>query len=175
MTAGIDLLAEGGSIELTDGTSVALRYSMRAIALLEARYGSVAAVQDAIDTTGNGAAYGPIVQLLGAGSLGPGGFEPHYREHQDAKGDRKISGDIVFRRRTDAADLADLLHPGRIGEYVNAWQAAFSKALEARGNDGAPAVETVTPGLATPTPTPGPSSTTSPSVPSTFLPTPSGT
>jgi hypothetical protein len=171
MTQGLDLLADGGSITLTDGTTVGLRYSMRAIALLEARYGSVAAVQNAIDTTGKGAAYGPIVQLLGAGCVGPGGFEPHFREHQDAKGERKISGDIVYRRRTDGVDLADLLHPGRLHEYVEAWQTSFSKALEALGNGDSPtpagtAIETVSPGL---------SSTTSPSVPSTFLPEPSGT
>ncbi|WP_330349276.1 hypothetical protein [Streptomyces sp. NBC_00582] len=171
MTAGLDLLASGASITLTDGTTVALRYPMRSIALLEARYGSVIAVQNAIDITGNGAAYGPIVQLVGAGCLGPGGFEPHFREHQDAKGERKVSGDITYRRRTDGADLADLLHPGRLGEYVDAWQTAFTKALETLGNDQAPestgaTVETISPGL---------SSTTSPSVPSTFLPTPSGT
>lgn len=171
MTAGLDLLASGASITLTDGTTVSLRYSMRAIALLEARYGSVVAVQDAIDITGKGAAYGPIVQLVGAGCLGPGGFEPHFREHQDAKGERRISGDITYRRRTDGADLADLLHPGHLAEYVEAWNTAFSKALEALGNGGTPAetggpIETVSPGL---------SSTTSPSVPSTFLPATSGT
>ncbi|MGA5506824.1 hypothetical protein [Streptomyces umbrinus] len=174
MTAGLDLLASGASISLTDGTTVSLRYSMRAIALLEARYGSLIAVQTAIDSTGKGAAYGPIVQLLGAGCLGPGGFEPHYREHQDAKGERRIAGDINYRRRTDGADLADLLHPGHLTEYVDAWQTAFAKALESLGNGGAPAptgaepltVETVSPGL---------SSTTSPLVPSTFLPATSGT
>jgi len=171
MTTGLDLLASGASIALTDGTEVSLRYPMRAIALLEARYGSIAAVQSAIDSTGQGAAYGPIVQLLGAGCLGPGGFEPHFREHQDAKGQRRIAGDINYRRRTDGADLADLLHPGRIGEYVKAWETAFTKALEALGNDDAPntsgaPIETVSPGL---------SSTTSPSVPSTFLPATSGT
>ncbi|MCX4994257.1 hypothetical protein [Streptomyces longwoodensis] len=174
MTQGLDLLASGASISLTDGTSVSLRYPMRAIALLEARYGSVVAVQSAIDVTGQGAAYGPIVQLLGAGCLGPGGFEPHFREHQDAKGERRISGDITYKRRTDGADLADLLHPGHLHEYVTAWNTAFSKALEALGNGGAPeqdgaetpTVETVSPGL---------SSTTSPSVPSTFLPATSGT
>ncbi|WP_405554343.1 hypothetical protein [Streptomyces sp. NBC_01171] len=173
MTAGLDLLASGASISLTDGTEVSLRYPMRAIALLEARYGSVVAVQSAIDTTGNGAAYGPIVQLIGAGCLGPGGFEPHFREHQDAKGVRRVAGDITYRRRTDGADLADLLHPGHLGSYVDAWQTAFTKALEAMGNGDAPGAgadaattETVSPGL---------SSTTSPSVPSTFLPATSGT
>ncbi|MFF9205145.1 hypothetical protein ACF1AE_25655 [Streptomyces sp. NPDC014986] len=171
MTAGLDLLADGGTVDLVDGTSVQLRYSMRALALLEARYGSVAAVQGAIDSTGNGAAFGPIIQLVGAGAVGPGGFEPHYREHQDAKGERKISGDIVFRRRTDGADLADLLHPGRLGQYVEAFNAAFSKALESLGNDGPPAPA----GVTTETVSPGLSATTSPSAPSTFLPAPSGT
>ncbi|MEU0370641.1 hypothetical protein ABZ070_10310 [Streptomyces sp. NPDC006283] len=167
MTTGLDLIAEGSTVTLTDGTTVQLRYAFRALALLEARFGSIAAVQAAIDSTGQGAAFGPLLQIIGAGSVGPGGFEPHIREHQDAKGERKISGDIVFRRRTDGVDLADLLDPGRLDEYVSAFSAALSKALQHRGK--APMTD-VTPGL-----TPGQSSTTSPSVPSTFLPTPSGT
>lgn len=178
MTAGMDLLGGGGTIPLSDGTEITLRYPMRALALLEARYGSVEAVQRAVDTTGKGATFGPIVQLVGAGCVGPGGFEPHYREHQDAKGERRISGDIVYRRRTDGADLSDLMLPSQVGRYVETFNAAFSKALEGLGNDGTPeetgdtapdltaAIETVSPGL---------SSITSPSVPSTFLPTPSGT
>ncbi|WP_330236159.1 hypothetical protein [Streptomyces sp. NBC_00566] len=174
MTAGLDLLGDGGSIPLSDGTEIHLRYSFRALALLEARYGSIGAVQAAIDTTGKGATFGPLVQLVGAGALGPGGFEPHYREHQDTSGVRRITGDINFRRRTDGVDLADLLLPAKIGQYVSAFNSSFTKALEGMGNDDAPAqtgvdavtVETVSPGL---------SSTTSPSVPSTFLPTPSGT
>lgn len=171
MTTGLDLLADGSTVALTDGTTVQLRYSFRALALLEARFGSIAAVQKAIDSTGKGAAFGPLLQILGAGTVGPGGFEPHIREHQDAKGERRITGDIVFRRRTDGADLADLLDPGQLGDYVTAFRAALGKALEHRGNGPAPATTTdVTPGL-----TPGMSSTTSPSVPSTFLPTPSGT
>lgn len=172
MTTGLDLLAEGGSITLTDGTETPLRYSFRALALLEARFGSVGAVQTAIDSTGSGAAFGPLAQIIGAGLVGPGGFEPHIREHQDTKGKRTVS-DIVYRRRQDGTDLMDLLDPGRLGEYTNAFTAALGKALESRGNDARPAVETVTPGLTTPTP--GASSTTSPSVPSTFLPATSGT
>lgn len=174
MTQGLDLLGGGGTISLSDGTEITLRYPMRSLALLEARYGSVEAVQTAVDTTGKGAAFGPIIQLVGAGCVGPGGFEPHYREHQDAKGERRISGDIVYRRRTDGADLADLMLPSQLTQYVEAFNSAFGKALEGLGNDGAPeetgdaarTVETVSPGL---------SSTTSPSVPSTFLPAPSGT
>ncbi|MFM9566115.1 hypothetical protein [Streptomyces turgidiscabies] len=178
MTTGLDLLAEGGAVTLTDGTESHLRYSFRALALLEARFGSVGAVQSAIDSTGAGAAFGPLAQIIGAGLVGPGGFEPHIREHVDAKGKRTVS-DIVYRRRQDGADLMDLLDPGRLGDYTNAFTAALGKALESRGNDAAPAsngatveilsagpMETVSPGL---------SSTTSPSVPSTFSPTPSGT
>jgi hypothetical protein len=170
MTTGLDLLAEGGTITLTDGSEVGLRYSFRALALLEARFGSVGNVQNAIDSTGQGAAFGPLAQMIGAGMVGPGGFEPHIREHVDAKGNRTVS-DIVYRRRTDGANLDDLLDPGRLGDYTSAFNAAFSRALESRGNDAAPAaVETVTPGLGH-----GPSTTTSPLVPSTFSPAPSGT
>jgi hypothetical protein len=173
MTKGLDLLAEGGAITLTDGTEVPLRYSFRALALLEAKFGSVAAVQTAIDSTGQGAAFGPLAQIIGAGTIGPGGFEPLIREHQDAQGNRTISS-IVYRRRTDGENLEDLLDPGRLGEYTNAFTAALGKALESRGNDPAPAtVETVVPGLETAASL-GTSISTSPSVPSTFLPTPSG-
>ncbi|MFF7561964.1 hypothetical protein ACFZB4_18575 [Streptomyces pseudovenezuelae] len=167
MTTGLDLLAEGGSVTLTDGTQTPLRYSFRALALLEARFGSVAAVQTAIDSTGEGAAFGPLAQIIGAGLVGPGGFEPHIREHVDVNGKRTVS-DIVYRRRQDGTDLMDLLDPGRLSDYTNAFTAALSKALESRGNDAAPAVTTVVPGLGTQTPIPSPSSSTSPSVPSTF-------
>jgi hypothetical protein len=169
-TIGLDLRAEGGSIELVDGTTVHLRYSFRALALLEARFGSIGAVQDAISSTGEGAAFGPLVQILGAAAIGPGGFEPHIREHQDAKGDRHIT-EIVYRRRTDGENLADLLHPGLLRDYVNAFTAALNQALKTPGKAGATTVETVvTEALSSP----GTSSTTSPSVPSTFSPTPSG-
>lgn len=174
MTTGLDLLAEGGSVTLTDGTAVPLRYSFRALALLEARFGSVAAVQSAIDSTGQGAAFGPLAQIVGAAMVGPGGFEPHIREYQDAKGKRHIQ-DIVYRRRTDGANLEDLLDPGRLGDYTDAFTAALGKALETRGNGAVPATTTVVPGLEIQTPIPGASSTTSPSVPSTFLPATSGT
>jgi hypothetical protein len=167
MTTGLDLLAEGGSIDLTDGTTVQLRYSFRALAPCEARFGSIAAVQTAIDETGNGAAFGPLVQIIGAGCIGPGGFEPHFREHVDAAGKRSMAGDIVYRRRTDGADLAEMLHPGRLGDYVLAFTTALSAALTSPGNDGAPAVETVPATLLN---SPGMTSSTSLSVPSTFDP-----
>ena len=170
MTQGYDLLGDGPSIDLTDGTTVQLRYSMRAIALLEKRYGSINGVQTAVDTTGNGAAFGPIIELVGAGCLGPGGFQPIAREHQDANGNRHVT-ELTYRRSADGVDLADLLYPGYLAKYVEAFNTAFGVALRSLGNDEAPTqdgapMETVSPGL---------SSITSPSVPSTFLPATSGT
>ncbi|MCM2427387.1 hypothetical protein [Streptomyces sp. RKAG337] len=172
MTAtGLDLLGLGKPIILTDGTEVQLRYSFRALALLEARFGSVAAVQASIDSTGEGAAFGPLLQMIGAGCVGPGGFEPHLREHVAADGTRTVSH-IVYRRRTDLADLADLLHPGRLGEYASAFGAALSAALESPGNGAAGPITIEEVRIPD---SPGTTSTTSPSVPSTFLPSPSGT
>lgn len=171
---GLDLRAPGAEVSLIDGTSPALRYPFRALALLEARFGSIGAVQTAIDSTGDGAAFGPLVQIIGAGLVGPGGFEPHIREYQDAKGERRVS-DIVYRRRTDGADLADLLHPGLLGDYVTAFTTALNQALKTpgapEGNGQRATVETVTTDALN---SPGPTSTTSPVVPSTFRPTPSG-
>lgn len=169
---GLDLSAPGGTIDLADGTNVQLRYSFRALALLEAKFGSIAAVQEAIDASGAGAAFGPLVQILGAACIGPGGFEPHFREHVDAKGNRTMAGDIVYRRRTDGADLADLLHPGLIRDYMAAFGAALNQALKTPGKAGPTTVETV---VAEALSSPGTTSTTSPSVPSTFSPAPSGT
>jgi len=170
MTQGYDLLGDGPSIDLTDGTAVRLRYPMRSIALLERRYGSINGVQKAVDISGEGAAFGPIIELVGAGCLGPGGFQPMVREHQDASGKRVVS-ELTFRRSSDGADLADLLLPGYLNRYVDAFNSAFGMALKALGNDEAPEAT----GAATETVSPGLSSTTSPSVPSTFLPATSGT
>lgn len=171
MTTGYDLLGDGPSIDLTDGTTVQLRYPMRSIALLERRYGSISRVQSAIDTTGQGAAFGPIIELVGAGCMGPGGFQPVVREHQEANGKRHVT-ELTFRRTTDGAELADLLHPGYLHRYVDAFNTAFTVALKSLGNDEAPDPTTETGATEI---SPGQSSTTSPSVPSTFLPAPSGT
>lgn len=171
---GLDLRAPGAEVTLIDGTSPCLRYPFRALALLEARFGSIGAVQTAIDSTGDGAAFGPLVQIIGAGLVGPGGFEPHIREYQDAKGVRRVQ-DIVYRRRTDGTDLSDLLHPGLLGDYVTAFTTALSQALKnpgaPEGNGQGATVETLTADALT---SPGPTSTTSPAVPSTFRPGTSG-
>ncbi len=168
-TTGLDLLGTGHTITLADDTTVNLVYSFRGLALLEARFGSVKAVQAAVDTSGDGKVFGPLAQIIGAGCVGPGGFEPLIKERQDAAGNRTVI-EITYRRRTDGTDLMDLLMPSRAGEYSDAMSSALSQAVSASsGNDEAPTVETVT------TLSPGLSASTSQSVPSTFLPAPSGT
>lgn len=168
-TTGLDLLGPGHPITLADGTTALIIYSFRSLALLESRFGSVKAVQGAIDSSGDRPAFGPLMQMIGAGLVGRGGFEPHIRERVTAEGERVVT-DIVYRRRTDGVDLAELLHPGRLGEYSNAFASAFSAALKSPGNDVAPVVETVT----IPS-SPGTTSSISESVPSTFAPATSGT
>lgn len=167
-TTGLDLLGPGHPITFADGTTAPIIYSFRSLALLESRFGSVKSVQAAIDGSGDRPAFGPLMQMIGAGLVGKGGFEPHIRERVGVDGERTVT-DIVYRRRTDGMDLAELLHPGRLGEYSEAFGAAFSAALKSPGNDHVP-VETVTIPDSL-----GTTSTTSPSVPSTFLPASSGT
>lgn len=164
-TTGLDLLGTGPSITLADGTTVQLTYSFRSLALLEARFRSIKAVQDAIDTSGDGPVFGNLLQIVGAGCVGAG-FEPLIRERQQADGTRVVT-DITYRRRTDGADLADLMTPSRVQEYSAAMSSALSAALASPGNDPAP-VETL------PTDSPGTSASDLPVVPSTFLPMPSG-
>lgn len=166
-TTGLDLLGSGPTITLADDTTVPLVYSFRSLALLEARFGSIQAVQGAVDTSGQGATFGPLAAIIGAGCVGAGGFEPLVRERQNAAGERTVT-DITYRRRTDGTDLMDLLEPRRAGEYSDAMTTALGAALASPGNDPTPepAAETVSPGL---------NASTLPSVPSTFSPAPSGT
>lgn len=165
-TPGLDLLGDGKTITLDDGTLVRLRYSMRSLALMEAQFGSVAGIQGAIDSSGKGAAFGPLIELIGPGTIGRGGFEPHVREHVDAKGKRTISA-ITYRRKADGAELGELMDPGRLGEYASAMGTAISEAIKSTGNGASPAAGTtdLSPGL---------TSSTSAQVPSTFLPATSG-
>ncbi|MFJ5802677.1 hypothetical protein [Streptomyces decoyicus] len=170
MTTGIDLLAPGTTITLADGTELNLVYSFRGLALIEASFGSVSAVQGAIQA--DGAAFGPLIEIIGAGAVASGVFEPHIREHQDAKGNRRVT-EIVYRRQRDGKQLGDLLHPARLDEYTTAFTKAFEQALKsAEGNDQA--AGTAVPRPIETVPSPGPSAITSPSVPSTFSPMPSG-
>ncbi len=141
-------LAQPVSITLGDGTTAALRYTFRSMALLEQRFGSVQAIQTAIDQSGDGAAFGPLMELIGAGLVGKGGFTAHVRHRQDVSGRRTVE-EILYKRSSDGIELGDgLLDLARITEYAAAMSEAFTTALGSGtpGNGGAQA-ETVSPGL----------------------------
>lgn len=155
-TPGLALMGDGPTVTLIDGSAIRLRYSMRSLALLEAKFGSVAAIQSAIDGTGRAYAFGPIIDLVGPGTIGVGGFEPHIREHVDAKGNRSTSS-VTYRRKTDGLELGELLSPARITEYVTAMANGISEGLSGgQGNDPAPAAA----GVVKTVSSPGPTSTT---------------
>jgi hypothetical protein len=144
-------LAIGHPIPLRDGTSPELMFTFRSLALLEARFGSVQGIQDAVDQTGNGAAFGPILDLIGAG-LVSAGFTPHVRHRQDASGHRTVE-EILYRRSSDGRELGDLMTPANIATYTESMQGAFAACFgTGQGNDAGPALAD---------PSPGPTSSTS--------------
>jgi hypothetical protein len=135
-------------ITLADGSAAGLRYSFRSLALLEQRFGSVSGIQSAIDQTGDGAAFGPLMDLLGAGLVNPdGGFTAHVRHRVDAAGARTVE-EIVYKRSSDGRDLGDLLAPQLIREYATAMQTSLVEAFGAGspGNGSSPET-TGSPGL----------------------------
>ncbi len=126
------LLAQGAVVHLTDGREVPLRYNMRALKMLEDRFGTIEGVNTAIpvDDEGRptGKVFGPMLDLLIPGLLHTG-----------------LSED----------ELIDLLDPKRLDEYGTALGAAMAEAFpapkSAQGNGAGPA------GVANGSP--GPSST----------------
>ncbi|ABD94208.1 hypothetical protein [Kitasatospora aureofaciens] len=135
-------------ITLADGSTAGLRYSFRSLALLEQRFGSVTGIQNAIDQSGDGAAFGPLMDLIGAGLVGKqGGFTALVRHRVDAAGARTVE-EIVYKRSSDGQELGDLLAPQFINEYADAMQTSLIGAFGtgSSGNDGAP-VTTASPGL----------------------------
>lgn len=134
------IAAEGVTIPTTDGPK-RLVYGMRALRAMETKYGSVVALQEAMEallerfTTGDGkaAAFGPLVDIMAPGLLHLG-----------------ISED----------QAVDLLMPRHVKEYALAMSAAMREAFPeddtptgAPGNDPAQAPN--------PAGSPGPSGTTS--------------
>lgn len=141
-------LAQPIDITLADGTTAGLRYSFRSLALLEQRFGSVTGIQNAIDQTGDGAAFGPLLDLIGAGLVGKrGGFTPLVRHRVDAAGARTVE-EIVYKRSSDGQELGDLLAPQLVREYAAAMQTSLVEAFGAgsSGNDAGPET-TGSPGL----------------------------
>lgn len=166
------IAADGTKITLADGRVVELRYTIGSLRLLEARFGSLAGMQRAIDVASNGrpcAAHrvgespqpdpecdsctqqGSIFTVL-ADAIAPGLL--HERVvHPD-------TGQHV-RLGKDAELCAEQLDPGQIGPYMTAWASAFQQAVASLGN-GAAAVSAATPT----SPYRGQSGTTQPQSPS---------
>ncbi|OKJ06826.1 hypothetical protein [Kitasatospora sp. CB01950] len=144
-------LGTGPTITLSDCTEVPLTYNFRSLALLEQRFGSITAIQDAMELAAAGTAFGPLMDMIGAGLASrAGGFTPHIRHYQDASGHRTVES-ILYRRSSDGTDLGELLAPGRVAEYADAMSAAFNVAFDTggQGNDVSPVPSetTLSPGL----------------------------
>ncbi|WP_327333719.1 hypothetical protein [Streptomyces anulatus] len=189
MTSPAPLLARGRSVTFTDGTVAQLRYSLGALALLEQRHGGIDNVLltfEKLDGEGglSGVIIGPMLELIGAGLTGSGGFVPHFTErvsterteHPDG---RKTSKDVRevtavrYVRATDRRELGDLLDLRDFDQLVEAMTQAFAEAFP-QGEEAAPAGAVVT-DVALPDTFRGTSSTTSAPSPSDAPMTPSGT
>lgn len=181
------LTSLGREITFADGTTGRLRYSLGAVALLERRFGSIDGILarfTAIDGAGmSGEIVGPLIEMIGAGLTGSGGFVPHITERmttvreetpdgrKTSKEVREVTG-VRYVRQADRAELGDLLDFKDFDALVTAMTSAFEEAFP-QGEAPAPvgAVETVT----LPDTFRGTSSTTSAPSPSDAPTAPSGT
>lgn len=189
MSSPAPLTSLGRTVQFTDGTTAQLRYSLGALALLEQRHGGidgVLSVFEKIDGKGgmSGVIIGPMLELIGAGLTGSGGFVPHMTERvstvrEETPDGRKTSRDVRevtavrYVRATDRRELGDLLDFSTFEQLTDAMTAAFAEAFP-QGEEEAPAGAVVT-DVTLPDTFRGTSSTTSAPSPSTALMTPSGT
>lgn len=107
------LLAEGVPLTLTDGREVYLRYGMRALKMLEDKFGSLEVAQNALG--GGGKMIGPLMDLLSAGLAHEG-----------------ISAD----------ELLDLVDPYSLEKYTELLIAAFDQAFPASSGKGGAVAKT---------------------------------
>ncbi|MGW6598504.1 hypothetical protein [Streptomyces sp. NPDC055036] len=189
MTTAAPLTALGHEITFADGTTSRLRYSLGSIALLEQRHGGIdgiLSVFEKVDGAGSmsGIVIGPMLELIGAGLTGSGGFVPHITERvttvrEESPDGRKTSRDVReitavrYVRQADRADLGDLLDFRDFDGLVDAMNSAFAEAFP-QGEAEAPAGPTVDVPLTVPDTFRGTSSTTSAPSPSAAPMTPSG-
>lgn len=188
MTTAAPLTSLGREITFVDGSTARIRYSLGAMALLEQRHGGIdgiLSVFEKVDTKGgmSGVVIGPMLEIIGAGLTGSGGFVPHITERvstvrEETPDGRKTSRDVRevtavrYVRQSDRAELGDLLDFSGFDDLVSAMTAAFEEAFP-QGEAPAPAGAVTTVEL--PDTFRGTSSTTSAPSPST-APTPlSGT
>ncbi|PVE04663.1 hypothetical protein [Streptomyces scopuliridis] len=164
MTTAAPLTSLGREITFADGTTARLRYSLGSIALLEQRHGGidgVLSVFEKIDGQSGmtGVIIGPMLELVGAGLTGSGGFVPHITERvttvrEETPDGRKTSRDVReitavrYVRQKDRAELGDLLDFRDFEGLVDAMTAAFAEAFpqgEAEAPAGAPVTEVTIP------------------------------
>lgn len=128
------VLAQGEAIELADGQTAHLRYSMASMGYLEDKFGSITAMQAVMakaDAEGNptGAVFTAIGHLIYAG---------------------------LIHLKVSEPELLEALDPSRLSEYVDAAMAAFNRAMPQGEESGEAEGEPKTIG------SPGPTSSTSP-------------
>ncbi|MET8841446.1 hypothetical protein ABZW67_15300 [Streptomyces rubiginosohelvolus] len=188
MTSPAPLTALGRTVEFADGTTAQLRYSLGALALLEQRHGGIDGVLktfEGIDGTDSlsGVVIGPMLELIGAGLTGSGGFVPHFTERvatvrEETPDGRKTSKDVRevtavrYVRASDRRELGDLLDLRNFDKLVEAMTGAFAEAFP-QGEAEAPAGAAVT-DVTLPDTFRGTSSTTSAPSPSAAVTAPSG-
>ncbi|MEV7895320.1 hypothetical protein [Streptomyces cyaneofuscatus] len=188
MTSPAPLTGLGRTVQFTDGTTAQLRYSLGALALLEQRHGGidgVLSVFEKIDGKGmSGVIIGPMLELIGAGLTGSGGFVPHMTERvstvrEETPDGRKTSRDVRevtavrYVRASDRRELGDLLDFSTFEQLTDAMTQAFAEAFP-QGEEEAPAGAVVT-DVALPDTFRGTSSITSAPSDSAAQMTPSGT
>lgn len=144
MTTAATLTSLGKEVRFADGTTANLRYSLGSLALLEQRYGGIDGIvgifQNLDGKSMSGVMIGPLLELIGAGLTGSGGFVPHFTEkvsterteHPDG---RKTSRDVRevtavrYVRARDRAELGDLLDFSDFEHLVDALGQAFEEAF----------------------------------------------
>lgn len=101
------VLAQGEAIELADGQTAHLRYSMASMGYIEEKFGSVTAMQaemDGLDSDGNptGKVFTALGHLICAG---------------------------LIHLKMSESDVMEALDPARLSEYVEAAMTAFQRAM----------------------------------------------
>ncbi len=166
------IAAQGRMIPLSDGTTAHLRYSLRSLALLESRFGSMTGLTDALSDveTGDKPVLASILDIVGAGLIGSG-WVPHARErivptrttYPDGRvvaRDERETVDVTYVRQADKRELGDLLEMRDLEKVAALMGEALAEAMPA-GEAPAP-VGAPTPPLTLPTlGFPGPISSTS--------------
>jgi hypothetical protein len=186
MTTATPLTALGQEIRFADGTTGRLRFSLGSMALLEQRYGGLGGIIGMFENLDgealNSVIVGPLIEVIGAGLTGSGGFVPHVTERvttvrEETPDGRKTSRDVRevtavrYVRQKDRAELGDLLDFRDINSLIDAFQAAFAEAFP-QGEGMAPAGPYTD--VTLPDTFRGTSSTTSAPSPSTAATPPSG-